>query len=182
MSQSFTLIARESNLSARYFPLVELNPEEEYGLALIGFYTFNSVLNVDETNNRFVYKHVLTAELYTIEIAPGNYEIDTLGYYIQQRVIGQEVTNNKKEREASDVNDIFCLKANNSTLRCEIKCLHDIDFSVPHTPARMLGFSPKIYERNVVHQRDPAKKCYLTNNSLPFCSANFDMRQASYQL
>lgn len=55
MSQTFTLIARDSVLSAWYFPPVKLNSEEQYGLGLIGFYSFNSVIKVDETNNRFIY-------------------------------------------------------------------------------------------------------------------------------
>lgn len=145
MSRTFTLIGRDSVLSAEYFPPVELNSDEQYGLGLIGFYTYNSVLNVDETNNRFVYKHTLTEEVRTIELPPGNYEIDALGKYIQQQMI--EARNNKE-----DVDEIFCLKANNSSLRCELKCIHDIDFSVPNTPARMLGFAPNIYERNRQHQ------------------------------
>lgn len=146
MSSTFTLIGRENVLSANYFPPVELNSNQQYALGLIGFYTFNSVLNVDASNNRFVYLHTLTGESCTIVIPPGNYEIDTLGEYIQQQMIegGKEV----------DVDDVFCLRANNSSLCCEVKSSHDIDFTAANTPARMLGFTPNVYKRNTRHQSD----------------------------
>lgn len=113
---------------------------------MIGFYTFNSVLNVDESNNRFVYKHALSGESCAIEIPPGNFEIDALAKYIQQQVIEEEASNNH------EVDEIFSLRVNNTTLRCEMKCMHDVNFTVSNTPARILGFTPAIYKRNQQHQ------------------------------
>lgn len=152
MSLTFTLIGRESQLSAQYFPPVELDPNEQYALGLIGFYTFNSILNVDESNNRFVYRHEHTDEVCTIEVPPGNYEIDALGRYLQHQLSGSD-ENNNKEGDLDDT-DIFSLKANNSSLKCELRCIHDIDFSAPNTFARMLGFTPQVYKRGHLHQSD----------------------------
>lgn len=152
MSRTFTLIGRESVLSAEYFPPVELSSEDQYGLGLIGFYTYNSILNVDEQNNRFVYIHSVTGEVCTIEIPPGNYEVDTFGKYIQQQMIGHQTNESEEQRTDDDV--IFCLKANNTTLRCEMNCIHDIDFTTPNSSAHMLGFTPRLYTRNQKHQSD----------------------------
>lgn len=159
MSRTFTLIGNQSVLNARYFPPVELDSSLQYGLGLIGFYTFNSVLNVDVSNNRFVYKHALTDEVHTIYIPEGNYEIDSLGKYIQQiMVLGQQKQYdddddvNRKEHNDDNDEEIFSLKADNTTLRCVMKCKHDIDFTGVNTPARMLGFIPSIYEHDQQHQ------------------------------
>lgn len=153
MSRTFTLIGRESVLSANYYPPVDLSEGREYGLGLVGFYTFNSILNVDEENNQFAYitakhKHNI------IVIPPGNYEIDSLGKYVQKQIVlaGDAIDGSEDDKQLWK--STFTLKANNSTLKCELRCAHTIDFTGAVSLARMLGFSPARYEPDRVHESD----------------------------
>ncbi len=43
-----------SELSAKIHPPIELDPNSNYALALIGFHTFNSIPNVEEGENVFL--------------------------------------------------------------------------------------------------------------------------------
>lgn len=53
MSQTFTLTGTKSEIGINYHPPVELNEKSLYKLGLVGFYTYNSVPNIDEGLNTF---------------------------------------------------------------------------------------------------------------------------------
>lgn len=154
MSRTFTLIGRESVLSANYYPPVDLSEGSEYGLGLVGFYTYNSILNVDEDNNQFSYTTAKNKPTKIIIIPPGNYEIDSLGKYIQRQIVLSGDAIDGTEDDEQLWKSTFTLKANNSTLKCELKCVHTIDFTGAISLARMLGFSPGRYEPGRVHESD----------------------------
>ena len=52
-STTITLSGNDSTLTAYYQSPIELEPEYKYELGLIDFQTYNSIHNVDKTNNRF---------------------------------------------------------------------------------------------------------------------------------
>lgn len=154
MSHTFTLTGSSSVLSADFYPPIELSTTSKYGLALVGFYTYNSIFNIDENNNSFGYiidennsssgkirndekiSHLLT-------IPPGAYEIDE---------IGQAMLTALKESTRDDSDEIFSLTANNNTLQCEMKSKYDIDLGGDKSIAKMLGFDAKVLKKNEKHQ------------------------------
>ena len=54
-SFTLTLSAPSSDLSANYFPPIELSPNEEYVCGLIDFQSFMSIPNVTKQNNRLYF-------------------------------------------------------------------------------------------------------------------------------
>lgn len=150
MSYTFTLTGHTSVLSADFYPPIELSTSHKYGLALIGFYTYNSVFNVDENNNSFAYvknaDHVKNgghAEVVYLKIPPGAYEISEIEKAML--MVLKESCN-----ETGD--DIFSLTANNNTLKCEIISIFDLFFDIPNSVGKILGFSSDLLEGGKKHQ------------------------------
>ena len=76
MSQIFTLTGRSSTLSIDFVNPIELDAHSYYGLALIGFYSYNSIPNIEAANNKFYY--VDNHQTKKIIIPVGSYEIDNI--------------------------------------------------------------------------------------------------------
>lgn len=174
-SIALTLSANSPHLQAQYFPTIDLS-DGEYVCGLIDFQTFNSIPNVDETNNLFHYGFE------NLKKAGTNAEKSNLGYEGEDNNIGanleskpQQVSNLKKKRplthieiptgsyELSDLNMYiqralnknvaFNLNANKNTLQCEILCSQPINFSKPNSIGPLLGFRRnEILKENTLHE------------------------------
>lgn len=130
----FSLSGRGSYVSKDYFPSVDVS-EGEWEIGLIDLMTFHSIPNIEAgKNNKFYY-----GDGRMIEIAEGAYEIEDLETALKEKV-GKDV-----ELE---------LKANNNTLKSEIKCSQAIDFTQSNTLAPLLGFDSKILKAGVKHASD----------------------------
>lgn len=128
MSFTVTLSDKSSDLVADFFPPLDLS-NGKYELGLVDFQTFHAIPNIDESNNKFYYggdKEII--------IPKGSYELSSINTYIQDNI--------RKEID-EDPDNIFILRANNNTLKSEIKCKYSIDFSKPNTIGSILGFSNK---------------------------------------
>lgn len=160
MSYTFTLSGKESILTAIIFPPIILNENEEYAMGLINFESYNSIPNVDSTNNIFHYdkdKKIVLPE--------GSYEINDIHRYLANTL--------SLKKELDPV--VLRLEANRNTLKCEIKCNRTIDFSKPNSIGSLLGFGKKKLEPNTLHiSENPvdifkvnsiAIECNLVNNS-----------------
>jgi len=134
MSDSFTLTlsGASSILDAHYFPPIELPRGKKCVLGLVEFLSYNSIPNVDESNNKL---HFVGGE--TITIPTGSYEVESIERFIQQ--------NTKKT---------ISIKPNNNTLRSEIVCDADIDLRPRNSIGRLLGFTPQILEAHKKHESD----------------------------
>ena len=146
MSQTFTLTGHKIVLSADFYPPIELNTAEKYVIALTGFYTYNSIFNVTEKNNSFAYRKndEDPKVLHFVSIPPGAYEIDEI-----ERVMLAVLR--KATRDQSD--DLFSLKANNNTLKCELKTKLNIIFPrVANSIGPLLGFGSELLKSGVKHQ------------------------------
>lgn len=55
---TLTLTGDSSNLTAQYFPPIELEKQSEYECGLVDFQAYNSIPNINETNNRIYYGDV----------------------------------------------------------------------------------------------------------------------------
>lgn len=138
MSFIFTLSDRQSVLSTNIHPPIELDPKKTYVLGFIAFFSYNSIPNVDSSNNKFHYEDQV------IEIPEGSYEVRDIERYLQlhikendKKLLKKTTTETSQKKEPATVLD---LKANNNTLRCEIKSNKTIDFSKKDSIGSLLGF------------------------------------------
>lgn len=141
MSRTFTLVGKGNVLEYQYYPPIELKENQKYGLGLIGFYSFNTIPNVNETNNKLYY-----GDGKVLVVPKGTYEVDEIHRYIED-YLSNQADNGENHR--------FTLKANNNTLKCEITSDYKIDFTPDDSLGSLLGFSRnRILEPHVLHQSD----------------------------
>lgn len=165
-SIALTLSGRGSSLYANYFPPIELGEEHSYECGLLNINTWNSIPNIDESNDEF---HFKKSEEYpeVIKIPHGSYEIKDLAQFLEKELKLREVE--------------FELKINQNALRCEIKCTAEIFFNNGVSLGPLLGFgytdliqgrwhysseTPEILKINVIRINcDIAKGAYFNNES-----------------
>lgn len=133
-SLTLTLSGMDSILEATYFPPIELSPLKNYTLGLVELLTFNSIPNIDVGNNKFYAGHEV------ITIPTGSYEIEDIEIYLQNALSSKNIFVN--------------LKPNNNTLRSEIKCNESINFIPNDSIGRLLGFTQRVLQANVLHKSD----------------------------
>ena len=134
MSITLTLTANQSVFTSNYFPPIDL--KGDYVCGLIDFQTYNSIPNIDESNNKF---HI---ENDVIEIPTGSYEISDIEKCIQLEI--------RKRNIPAEV----YIRPNNNTLQVEIKSTANIFFDKNGTIGTLLGFSSRRLEANVLHVSD----------------------------
>lgn len=134
---TFLLTGKQSTLVCKLRPPLELHGPHAIGL--IDFVAYNSIPNVDESNNQLVCSDYADGRALPITIPIGAYEIDGLQEFLQEKLGGP---------------DHFILRANNSTLKVSIKCSRWIHFEMPGTIGPLLGFGPSVLEPNVWHEGD----------------------------
>lgn len=157
MSQTLNLRGNTNILSVQYYPPIELMGED-YLLGLIGFQTWHSIPNVEENVNNCIQINDVI-----IKIPTGSYEIEDIENCIQNQInlIGNTII---KEEEKENPGKFFSLKANNNTLKCNIKSIYDVNFDIPHSIGPLLGFSPKLYKANILQESDlPIKIVNVTS-------------------
>jgi len=139
---TITLNGNSSSLSCDFFPSIEVSKDAK--ICLLSLQTNNSIPNINDKCNRMGIVHKDTTKniaknVYTIPT--GSYELNELEAVIKQILSATETT--------------FELKANNNTLKCEMKCSDIVDFSMDYSIGPLLGFTTdKKYEANVLHKSD----------------------------
>lgn len=152
MSYTFTFSARESILSTKIYPPIILADNENYVMGLIDFMTFNTIPNIDQTNNKF---HI---GKYDITLPDGTYEVQDIERFLQNFLNEKE----EKVKEApsleelvpieekintigkkKDEKTILMLNVNHNTFKSEIKSNKEINFQKPNTIRSLLGFKKK---------------------------------------
>lgn len=142
MSLTFAFDGTESTLSASYFPPIELEENSDYQVGLLSFETYNSIPNVDETNNKFHYGGNKVIEIPTgeshydggkvIEIPTGAYEVKDIAEYLRSQV--------KRQAAGAAKQDHLEITVNNNTMQTSIKATFPIDFTKPDSIGKLLGF------------------------------------------
>jgi hypothetical protein len=123
----FSLSGTGPVISCEVFPPLDVS-EGEWEIGLVGLSTYNSVPNIEKgVNDKFYY-----GDSGEVTIPEGSYEIENLEEELQKHVS-------------------LRLKANNNTLRAEIKCVEDIHFEKENTIGSLLGFEKKVYPKNKQH-------------------------------
>lgn len=132
MSFTIALSGKSSTLSAHFNPPIYLENDSEYVIGLTNFETFNTIPNIDETNNKIYYgpqDNMLT-------IPTGSYELKDIEEQIKIQL---------------PAHTEFQLDSNNNTLQSSLQCSERINFTLPKTPATLLGFENEILQPNVLH-------------------------------
>lgn len=139
-SITLTVTGYSSSLSAYFHPEIELDQRYSYSCCLLDFYTYNSIPNVHENNNKFYYKsNEIQTEFEVIEIPTGSYEIYEIIDFITKKIQKQYLTHTGVVR--------FELFANKNTMKCELKSEFMIDFSRNDSIGSVLGFDKRIFHK-----------------------------------
>src|SRR5580765_1268518 len=82
MSLTLTLSGRSSILAASYFPPLELS-DDDYELGLATFETYNTIPNVNSSNNKFYFD----VDDDVIAIPEGPYELRAINAYLKAAIL-----------------------------------------------------------------------------------------------
>ncbi|CAB3229481.1 unnamed protein product [Arctia plantaginis] len=156
MSLTLSLNGTESTLSVNFLHPIVLG-EGDFECALIYLKTFNSIPNVDESNNLFHYgaDNVIT-------IPEGSYDLDDIIQYLERELL----------REAKD--DPFKLidiEANTNTMKCSFHSpYYDIHFERENSIGSVFGLSQKVLPKNQLHESDQAINILISNSIKVECN------------
>lgn len=150
---SFTISLSDykSELFADFLPAIELD-DSPYECALIYFKTYNSIPNVDGSNNLFHYGDK------TIEIPEGAYELSDIIRYLKKTMI---------DNSGDDPMNIVEIEANPNTAKCVISSQrHDVHFEKPNSIGSLFGFSPRVLSggKGKLHVSDHPVDILITNS------------------
>lgn len=129
------LTGHSSELKCSLFPPYDLSSGSEWEMGLLDLMTYNSIPNIEEGVNNDIY----FGNNKKISIPTGSYEIEDVNNYIV------------KQLSSLSPKTKFQLTANNNTLKCEIFCTEDIDFTQEHTLRSVLGFNKERLDANKTH-------------------------------
>lgn len=173
-SYIFTLSGKDSVLTTQIHPAIELDPKKTFVLGFIAFFSYNSIPNVDSSNNKFHYEDG------AIELPEGAYELHDIEKNLQNRIADlenkkiKEMTKRQEsstssskpqEKKTSKLTQTsLSVKANHNTLRCEIKCNKNIDFSKEGTIGSLLGFKKQFLSKFQKHISEEPVNIFTINS------------------
>lgn len=129
-SITFTLTGETSSLNAYFYPEIELDAKSEYSCCLLDFFTYNSIANINEKNNKFYYIVGGVVEfIYSVVVPVGSYELSEIIDFLN------------KEFETKKLK--IKITCNENTMKCCISSNFDIDFTQNDCIGSVLGFSKK---------------------------------------
>lgn len=161
MASAFAFSGNKSEMSIDFYTALQLDEKKDYVIGLIDFQSYNSIPNVDETNNKFHYDDKI------LEIPEGQYEIDDINRYIRTK-LGVEYTDNEYyynslKNENVPIKNFFNITPNANTLKCSILSSHKIDFTHEDSIGSLLGFNKRILEPNEIHESDETVDIFKVN-------------------
>lgn len=137
-SITLSVTGNSSSLTSYFHPEITLDERFNYSCCLLDFFTYNSIPNVHEGNNKFYYySSDDNSTLKVITIPVGSYEIDEIINFICTRM----------ENDRSNDIDKFFLKANRNTMKCKIDSDVIVDFSKKDCIGSVLGFEQRILSK-----------------------------------
>jgi len=156
MSISFSITGRESTLRADFNPPIELEKDVPYEIGLLSFVAYNSIPNVDETNNKFYFDDGLF-----IDIPYGTYEVGDIARYIEENVA---------KRTTPEKRYFVKITPNNNTMVTTLKSTVKVDFSKENSIGSLLGFDKRVIEPNQVSVADSVVDVFKVNTIRVECN------------
>lgn len=158
-SYTFTLTGRSSELSCNFNPPIYLNELGTYELALLNFETFNSLANVDESNNTLQYEDKKGAFTNNIVVPMGTYDIDDISNFVAESL---------KKKHIKDFS--ISIRGNNNTQRTHIKSTRRVNFACDNSIGSLLGFKPQIIPKDQEVISDHVVNITKTNALQIYCN------------
>lgn len=151
-SITLTLTGDTSSLNSYFYPEIELDERYNYSACLLDFYTFNTIPNINETNNSLVYSKDDGKTYERITLPVGSYDIDTIMKILEQEFKAREVG----IKITSDPN----------TWKCSMNISNDclISFTARDSIGSVLGFAPHLYGPNNHHVSDKVINIQTNDN------------------
>jgi hypothetical protein len=141
--QSFCILLNErsTRIRTKFNPLIELNKDKKYEMALVNLETYHSFPNIDSTNNNFKYSADNGQTWFNINIPEGSYEIVDLNETIQRLM--------KEDGHYDTAENAYhiTIQANNNTLKSvlDIDTNYKVHFTTENSMKSVLGFESQIY-------------------------------------
>ena len=130
-----------SRIITRYNPVIELDKNKNYEMALYDMDVYYSFPNIDATNNNFRYSPDDGLSWVNIYIPEGCYEVVDINNYIQRTM--------KENGHYDTANEKYCvdLYPNRNTLKSVLNVAsnYKLDFSIENSIRSVLGFEKQIY-------------------------------------
>jgi len=141
-SSFYILVSKKSSkIRTRYNPLIELDRNKKYEIALVNLESYYSFPNLDSTNNNFRYSPDDGGAWIEINIPEGCYEIADINEYIQRIM--------KESGHYDTVNDKPCISINpnSNTLKSVLTIAqgYRVSFRPDNSIRTVLGFNPLVY-------------------------------------
>ena len=140
---SFSIIVSDNKTRFKtwFKPLVQLDKNKDYEIALINLETYYSFPNIDRSNNCFSYSPGAIAPWVDIIIPERSYHVEDIDDFIQREM--RKNCHYDKENEKNNVE----ISANTNTLRSEmfLKNNYEVDFRKDKSINNLLGFDSKLY-------------------------------------
>lgn len=141
-SSFYILLSEKStHIKTKFRPVIQLDENRKYEMALVNLETYYSFPNIDSSNNNFRYSPDNGATWTNINIPEGSYEIVDINEYIQ-RIMRE----NGHYNTAADEYNIT-LEPNNNTLKSvlDISTNYKVDFTTANSIRTVLGFNTQVY-------------------------------------
>lgn len=129
MSITITITGNESILQSEFIPPLIL--DDNYDCGLLYFSSFNSIPNINNSNNVFAY-----GKQEEIKIPCGTYDLFDLKDYLKSKIKDCELK----------------IEPNNNTFKCSLFCSEKINFDVKNSVGPLLGFPEMMLESNKWHE------------------------------
>lgn len=155
MSYTFILNGKSSVLSYDFSPPLYLNDEFEYEIGLTNFDSYNTIPNINETNNCFEWHN---GHSFFVKIPEGSYELDNLARYIET------------ELRLKDPEAFIRISTDNITTKVILRSNRVINFNVENSLASVLGFEKKILKPNIIYTSSHPVKIIKVNTILIECN------------
>lgn len=147
MSITVTFSGNSSELTANFFPELELDDRFEYSCGLLDFTTYQSIANIHNGNNKIYFRTNTVSDnisdkdvqqfgiLRKIEIPVGSYELKEIADYLEAVFEKFGIT--------------FSLTVNKNTLKTTILCSTALYFDEIDSMRSVFGFNTATIEANV---------------------------------
>ena len=141
-SSFYILLSEKStHIKTKFRPLIQLDNDRKYEMALVNLETYFSFPNMDSSNHNFRYSSDNGATWVNINIPEGSYELVDINEYIQ-RIMRE---NGHYDSTSDEYN--ITLEANNNTLKSvlNIAANYMVDLTSENSVRSVLGFNALIY-------------------------------------
>lgn len=139
-SITLTLTGNSSQLRANFHPEIELDDRFSYSCCLLDLYTYNSIPNIDEKNNKFHFSIKSDGPMQVIAVPKGSYELEEIGQFLKDELQKRQIP--------------FNFRANVKTMRCSVQSNITIDFSRADSIGSVLGFSKRMFNASEERESD----------------------------